>query len=480
MGLPRGVSRSDLLLSVPGPALKAPWRKAVAAVSCFHKVSKVAVSMSRGRWLFTMQPAYHQRLMSSTSPSANAPVSSVETIRAQFPALDRIHQDRPVAYFDGPGGTQVPRPVVAAMSDYLYHHNANTHWAYPTSEETDAAIEAARRTCAEFLNATAAEIAFGANMTTLTFHLARALEMNWGIGDEIVVTELDHHANIDPWRRLVRERGMTIRAVRMEPETGQLDWQDFEKAVSGRTRLVAIGAASNALGTINDVARAVSLARSVKALVFVDAVHYVPHELADVRALDCDFLAMSGYKFYGPHIGVLYCKSDLLETIDFPKLIPSPDNGPERVETGTQNQEGMVGTAAAIDFLSSLADEGAGGNRDRLHVTYRELHRRSTALVQQLWNGLNAIKGVHLYGPTPESPRTATVSFVVDGVPSTDVARRLAASGLFLSHGDFYAATVIERLGLGPEGLVRAGCACYTTTDEVERLIAGVSEIVKR
>jgi cysteine desulfurase family protein (TIGR01976 family) len=415
--------------------------------------------------------------MSSTSTTANATVASVEQIRAQFPALDRVQGNQPVAYFDGPGGTQVPRAVVEAMADYLYHHNANTHWAYPTSEETDAAIENAREICAEFLNATPREIAFGANMTTLTFHLARALGKAWGPGDEIVVTELDHHANIDPWQRLAMERGVTVHSVPLIPETGQIDWTDLEKSVNSRTRLLAIGAASNALGTINDLPRAIALGRSVNAKVFVDAVHYVPHELADVRALDCDFLGMSAYKFYGPHIGVLYCKRDLLETIDFPKLVPAPDYAPERSETGTQNQEGMVGAGAAVEFLASLADASAGNRRERLESAYRELHRRSLTLVRRLWDGLKAIDGVRLYGPAPEVPRTATVSFVVEGVASTEVARQLAARGLFLSHGDFYAATVIERLGLAPEGLVRAGCACYSTSEEIERLIEGVREL---
>ena len=372
----------------------------------------------------------------------------------------------------------MPRRVVEAMADYLYHHNANTHWAYPTSEETDTALENARQVFARFLNASAAEIAFGANMTTLTFHLARALSVDYRPGDEIVVTELDHHANIAPWQRLVNERGLTVRTVRMIPETGQLDWADFEKLVTKRTRLVAIGAASNALGTINDVSRATRLARSVDARVFVDAVHYVPHELADVRALDCDFLAMSAYKFYGPHIGIMYCKGELLQEIDFPKLIPAPDTGAERAETGTQNQEGMVGAGAAIDFLASFADADAaiGSSRAQLEIVYDELHRRSAELVRLLWSGLSAIKGVRLYGPPPESPRTATVSFIVEGIAATEVARQLAGRGLFLSHGDFYAATVIERLGLAPEGLVRAGCACYTTREEIERLLEGVRE----
>jgi selenocysteine lyase/cysteine desulfurase len=246
--------------------------------------------------------------------------------------------------------------------------------------------------------------------------------------------------------------------------------------------LIAIGAASNALGTINDLPRAVRLARAAGALVFVDAVHYVPHTLIDVRALDCDFLAMSSYKFYGPHIGVLFCKRDLLEAIDFPKLIPAADSGPERVETGTQNQEGMVGTAAAINFLASLAGPGQSGKdsrRVRLQAAYAQLHQRNVALLHRLWNGLASIKGVQLYGPSPDLPRTPTISFTVAGITATNVVRRLAERGLFLSHGDFYAATVIDRLGLAPEGLVRAGCACYTTAEEIERLIEGVAEIAE-
>ena len=406
---------------------------------------------------------------------AEATVASTAQIRAHFPALERVHNGYPVAYFDGPGGTQVPRPVVEAMADYLYHHNANTHWAYPTSAETDAAIESARETCADLINASPAEIAFGANMTTLTFHLARALSVRYEAGDELVVTELDHHANVAPWQRIATERGLTLRTVRLIPETGQLDWEGFEKAISKRTRLIAIGAASNALGTINDVPRAINLARSAGAQVFVDAVHYAPHALVDVRSLDCDFLGMSAYKFYGPHIGIMYGKKHLLEEIDFPKLIPAPDSAPENVETGTQNQEGMVGAAAAIDFLANLAE--GSSRRERLAEVYEALHVRCDKLVTKLWEGLERIDGVRLYGPPPAVARTPTVSFTVADVASTDVARQLASKGLFLSHGDFYAATVVERLGLGEEGLVRAGCACYTTAEEVERLVEAVAKL---
>ena len=281
---------------------------------------------------------------------------TTDDIRLRFPALSRRHLGHEVAYFDGPGGTQVPREVVEAMSDYLLHHNANTHWAYPTSAETDALIAAAREALADFLNCAPSEVSFGANMTTITFHVARALGRSLGPDDEIVTTELDHHANQAPWQALAVERGVRIRTVRMVPETGQLDWDDFERAVTPRTKVVAVGAASNMLGTINDVARAARLAHAVGALCFVDAVHYAAHHPIDVRAFDCDLLACSAYKFYGPHIGVLYGRHDLLQALDVPKLEPAPDTVPDRLETGTQNHEGIVGAAAAVEFLASLSD----------------------------------------------------------------------------------------------------------------------------
>src|SRR6185436_7282514 len=281
-------------------------------------------------------------------------VSPVDVIRDQFPALRREHRGYPVAYLDGPGGTQVPAVVADRMRDYLLHHNANTHWAYPTSEETDAAIEAARAALADFLGASPREVAFGANMTTLTFHLSRALGRDWGPGDEIVVTELDHHANVDPWRALERDRGVTVKAVPFVAAEGRLDEDGLRRALGPRTKLLAIGAASNAIGTINDVRRAGELARAQGALVFVDAVHYAPHAFVDVVELGCDFLACSAYKFYGPHVGVLFGRSELLARVPVPKLLPASDAAPERLETGTLNHEGVVGTGAAVDFLASL------------------------------------------------------------------------------------------------------------------------------
>jgi cysteine desulfurase family protein (TIGR01976 family) len=397
---------------------------------------------------------------------------SIEEIRRHFPALARTHNAFPVAYFDGPGGTQVPRNVVEAMNDYLYRHNANTHWAYPTSEETDVIIDSARSAFADFLNAEPTEIVFGANMTTLTFHLARALGREYEHNDEIVVTELDHHANIAPWRALAKERGVKVQMVKMIPETGELDWDDFSRQLSGRTKLVAIGAASNALGTINDVRCAAKMAHSLGALIFVDAVHYAPHGLIDVRHWDCDFLACSAYKFYGPHIGVLYGRHDLLDSVDFPKLIPAPDSAPECAETGTQNHEGIAGAAAAVDFLASLAPGDA--RRERLRAAFQQLHSHGEPLLNQLWGGLRKTERIRLYGPPPGAPRTPTVAFSVKGMPAIEVAKKLAARGLFLSHGDFYAMTVVERLGQAADGVVRAGCACYTTSQEVDRLLAGM------
>ena len=413
--------------------------------------------------------------MSTTSTEPQTNISSVSEIRSHFPALERVHNGYPVAYFDGPGGTQVPRYVVEKMGDYLYHHNANTHWEYPTSAETDAAIQNAREVLGEFLNADSSEIAFGSNMTTLTFHLSRALGLNYTAGDEIVVTELDHHANIDPWRRLAKERGVTVNTVRMNTETGQLNWPDLERFVGSKTKVVAIGAASNSLGTINDIEAAVNLAHSVGALAFIDAVHYAPHAPIDVKSLDCDFLAMSAYKFYGPHIGVLYGKRELYEKTDFPRLIPAPDYAPENSETGTQNQEGMVGAGAAVDFLASFSSMPT--RREQLTNFFNVTHERNARLFERLWNGLSSMTRVTLYGPTPDQPRTPTVSFTIEGCSSTEAARRLSARGLFLSHGDFYAATVVERLGLAEEGLLRAGCACYTTEEEIDRLLQGVEEL---
>jgi cysteine desulfurase family protein (TIGR01976 family) len=396
--------------------------------------------------------------------------------RRQFPALERMHNGYPVAYFDGPGGTQVPRTVADAMTRYLFHHNANTHWVYPTSEETDALIAESRRTVATFLNAEPDEVAFGANMTTLTFHLARALGRAWKAGDEVVITELDHHGNVAPWRALEKEKGIVIKSVRFDPGTGELDVADLESKLTSRTKLLALGIASNALGTVTSPALG-AMAKQVGAEVFIDAVHYAPHRLIDVKAWDCDYLACSAYKFYGPHIGILYGKKKRIEATDFPRLEPAPQEAPERAETGTQNHEGMVGAAAAVEFIASL---GSGVSlRERLTSSFDAHAHHGQALLDKLWNGLGAIDGVTLYGPAVHRPRTPTLSFTLRGHKTNDIARALATKGVFVSNGDFYAMTVIERIGQAADGVVRVGCSCYTTEEEIDRVIDGVKEIAR-
>ncbi len=448
---------------------------------------------------------------SAAAPERDAPEEpgalDVDAVRARFPALRRVHAGRPVAYFDGPGGTQVPASVADAVADYLLHHNATARWAFPTSEETDAVVEGARAAAADLLGARPDEVAFGANMTTLAFHLARALGRGMpagpaagrplGPGDEVVVTELDHHGNVAPWTALARERGVAVRTARMDPDTFELDWDDLARLVGPRTRLVAVGAASNALGTITDVARAAGLARHVGALTFVDAVHWAPHAAVDVARLAAagvDFLACSAYKFHGPHVGLLWGRPELVAALDVPRVAPSSDAVPDRLETGTKNFEGLAGTRAAVDFLASLGDAPAAGapappsgeppdgqvpnaepRRARLLRGYARLAAHERALARRMWDGLRAAPGVTVYGPPPGRPRTPTVSFTVAGRRPAEVARHLAARAVFASHGNFYAATVTERLGL-PDGLVRAGAACYTTPDEVDRLVAAVTE----
>lgn len=443
--------------------------------------------------------------MSTPVATPAASILATEEIRKLFPATERAHNGYPVAYFDAPGGTQTPKVVVDAVADYLLNHNANTHWEYPTSHETDAIIQSARDAFADFFNASNDEIVFGPNTTTMIYHLSRALGRTMGPGDEIVITELEHHANVAPWQALEVERGVTLRVAQMDPETGQLDWNDFERLVTEKTKMVAFGAGCNALGTVNNFRGAVELAHSVGALALVDAVHYAPYFLCDVKEIDCDFLTGSAYKFYGPHVSVFYGKKDLLESIDFPKLQPAPDTAPERAEMGTQSHEGIAGAAAAVDFYASLVDldrdssptvregvsridaladpratapiHGLRSRREALINSFAGLRAHSAPQVLRLWEALSSLNGIRMYGPPPHVERTPTVSFTVKNVASTEVARRLSERGLFASHGDFYAQTVIERLGLQPEGLVRVGCACYTSDEEIERLIEAVREI---
>jgi len=403
-------------------------------------------------------------------PSVTA---TTDAIRDCFPALQREHNRYPVAYFDGPGGTQVPSIVADTMVNYLLHHNANTHWAFPSSQETDEILEQARMVFGEFLNCCPTEIVFGQNMTTLTFHVARSLGRLWKKGDEIIVTDLDHHANIDPWKDVARQHGYVICSVPFNPDTGQLNVSDFENLITARTQLIAIGAASNALGTINDVKSITSIAQNNGITTFVDGVAYAPHVLCDVHELGCDYFVCSPYKFYGPHAGVLYGKNQLLETLDSPRLQPASSSAPYRLETGTLSHEAIAGSAATVKFIASLSP--GTSIRESLQLTFTSLHDRAQVLTTLLWEELQNINTITCYGPPPSEERVPTISFSIDGVGSEEVCRSLSNAGLFLSHGDFYASTVIEKLNV--EGLVRVGLSCYSSTEEVERLIERVRQI---
>lgn len=397
----------------------------------------------------------------------------VEALRDRFPALRRQVDGHPVAYFDGPGGTQVPAPIADAVRAYLLEHNANAGWNYPTSLETDAVLDAGRRAFADFFGGRPDEVAFGPNMTTLTLRVSRALGRALRPGDAVVVTELDHHANVDPWKALAAERGAAIRVARMDPATGTLDTAHLDSLLDG-ARILAIGAASNALGTVPDVAAAAARARAAGAIVFVDAVHYAPHRLIDVAGLGADFVVVSPYKFYGPHLGVLWGRRERIEALDLPRVASAPDSAPERIETGTLPFESIAGATATIDFLAGLGGDGPDRRSD-LRRTYAAMHAHADGLFRRLWDGLDAVPGVRLHGPPPGDPRTPTLGFTVDGIDPRDATATLARAGLFVTHGDFYATTVVERLGYGGTGILRAGCLAYTTADEVDRLVSGVA-----
>lgn len=403
-----------------------------------------------------------------------------ETIRAQFPALTREVNGAPAAYFDGPAGSQVPQPVAEAVADYLLYHNANTGGVFLTSCETDEVIESARRRMADFIGASSSrEVAFGQNMTTLTYSLSRALRHRWGPGDELIVTDLDHQANVAPWRQAAAEAGMTVRTVPFDPESCTLDLGQLEAFLGPRTRLVAIGHASNAVGTVNDVRRVAEMARAAGALSFVDSVHFAPHGVIDVQRIGCDFLACSAYKFFGPHVGVLWGRSELLEEFDAIKVPPAPDWIPDRWETGTLSHEGIAGTAAAVEWIASLGATPEGGDwRSRIVRGMERIEAIERPLFEALVRQIRSIPGVRVHGPPDGSPRTPTLAFTVAGIAPAEVARRLAADGVFVWAGDFYASTVIDRLGLRSSGgVVRVGMAPYNTAAEVERLVAAVRRV---
>jgi cysteine desulfurase family protein (TIGR01976 family) len=384
----------------------------------------------------------------------------------------------PAAFFDGPGGTQVPDSVIAAMTGYLAEKNANTHGHFATSRATDAVIRQARAAMADFLGADPDEIAFGANMTSLNFALSQALARGMSPGDEVVVTDLDHEANISPWRAL-EERGIVVRAVRVIAPRCILDMDHLASLIGPRTRVLAIGYASNAVGTINDVREAVRMAHQVGATTVVDAVHYAPHGSINCHALGTDFLLCSAYKFFGPHVGVLYGRREAFARLKTYRVRPQSPEPPEKIETGTLNHEGLAGVAAAVDFIAWLGEQLHGEalpeRRQAVLRAMAAIEEYEGMLAERLLSALDDLPGVTVYGPQAGEKRTPTVSFTVAGCHPVQVATYLGSRGLFVWAGDFYATTLVEKLGLGAYGgLVRVGMAPYNTVEEVDRLIAAL------
>jgi cysteine desulfurase family protein (TIGR01976 family) len=419
----------------------------------------------------------------------------VRWVRSQFPALGRTVHGEPVAYLDGPGGTQTPRRVLDAVLDYLVNHNANIHGFFATTEETDAMIQHAHEAAADLLGCDWDEVSFGANMTTLNLLLAQALRREMSTGDEVVITELDHEANRGPWLQL-EEHGIVVRQVPVDTASCTLDWGVFERLVSERTKVVAVGYASNAVGTINDVAGAAALAHRVGAVCVVDAVHFALHGPIDVRAIDCDFLLCSAYKFFGPHVGLLYGRKSVSARLTPLKLVTVEDDPPYLWETGTLNHEGLQGTIAAIEFIADFgrrheaavaaAPEGAArlggltGRRRAIVAGMLAMEAYEQPLARRLIDGLGQIEGVTIYGPPAGHPRTSTVSFTLEGFSAVEVARALGEHGLFVWDGHFFALRLVEKLGLiDSGGLVRVGLAPYNTAAEVERVIAAVAALAK-
>ena len=408
----------------------------------------------------------------------------IDEVRARFPALAVRDGASPRIYFDAPGGTQICAPAIARMVAHLERGTANSGGAFASSVETDGLSEDAHRAIADLLGARAEEIAFGQNMTSLTLAVSRALSRDWQADDELVVTRLDHDANVAPWLLVARDKGMRVRWLDFDPVTGMLDLDALPALLGPRTRLVAIGAASNALGTLSDVARAVRLVRERSdALVYIDAVQSVPHIVTDVAALGADMLACSPYKFFGPHQGVLWVRADLAEGIEAYKVRPADGHGAHRFETGTpsfESQAGVLGTIEYLEWLGGLLAPGTnGGRRALLCAAMEGCAAYERALGERLLAGLATVPGLRLWGPPTMDDRVPTFSFTLRGHAPDDIAAALATRDIFVWSGNFYAVEVIARLGLEASGgLIRAGLCHYSTADEVDRLAAALREIV--
>jgi cysteine desulfurase family protein (TIGR01976 family) len=411
--------------------------------------------------------------------------SSVDlnSLRAQFPALSETVNGYPAVYFDAPGGTQVPQRVIDAISDYLVHSNCNTHGFFRTAERTDAMLAEAHAAMADLLGSDPDETVFGQNMTTLTFALSRSIGRELRKGDEIVTTLLDHDANFAPWKAL-EERGVKVHAVRFHLEDCTLDLDDLKSKLNTRTKLVAVGYASNVVGTINPVKEITQMAHAAGAMMFIDAVQYAPHGVIDVRDLDCDFLACSAYKFFGPHVGVLYGKREHLLRLHAYKVRPAGDTLPDRWETGTLNHEGIAGVTACVEYLADLgrqASPAAHARRDALRAAYGWIHQHDRELAARLIRGLLNIPGLTFYGIRELErldERTPTVSIRLPNHSPAEVSKRLGDIGIYTWDGNFYGINVTEQLGVEDQGgVLRIGLCHYSTAEEVDRLLEAMRQL---
>jgi len=408
------------------------------------------------------------------------PFTQAECLKARedFPSLSRTVERWPAAFLDGPAGTQVPHPVIDAISGYYRTCNSNSHGAFITSQETDRVVQDSRDAVAAFINAPSRqEISFGANMTTLNFSLSHALARSMRSGDEILITQLDHEANRGPWLHLA-DQGIVVKEIALRPD-GTLDEADLEAKICERTRLVAMGFSSNALGTVNNVSLARRLTRELGTWLLVDAVHYAPHFPLDVAALKPDFLLCSAYKFYGPHVGILYARSGLLEQLRADKLRTQLDTAPERIETGTLNFAAIAGVKAAVEYIASW---GQGPIlRHRLVEAMEGIATYEYALARHYWQEVSRIPGVTVWGPGFASvERAPTVSITIDGLSPRDAATQLARKGIFLWDGDFYAIRAMEVLGLAQTGgVLRSGISLYNTQAEIDRLLESLEGLAR-
>jgi cysteine desulfurase family protein (TIGR01976 family) len=418
-------------------------------------------------------------------PTAQTDITALDIarVRSQFPSLSQTVGGQPAVFLDGPGGTQVPQRVINAISDYLKNSNANTHGAYSTSRRTDAVLAEARNAMADFFGCDSDEVVFGPNMTTLTFAISRSIGRELGPGDEILLTHLDHDANVSPWRAL-EERGVTIRFVDINEDDCTLNMADLAQKISSRTRVAAVGYASNAVGTINDVKEIVRLAHHKGALAYIDAVHYAPHGPIDVRALDCDFLVCSSYKFFGPHMGILYGKREHLQRLQPYKVRANTNAIPHRWEWGTLNHECIAGITACVDYLADLGrqvEPSTATRRAALLAAYGAIQQHEHGLAKILITGLLAIPGLKFYGIRDVAKlerRCPTVAVRIAGHTPLELATKLGDRGLFTWDGNYYALNLSERLDVEKDGgFLRIGLAHYNTDEEVQRFLGALREI---